>query len=131
MVEFLLKDLVEINTKRAPQDKLACVVRCCKKIFSILFKLPIIINKVIVTFFLSLQGCALAASGDSWHLTFALGQLGNLCFFREILCWAPWISLVHSTGLSCLEFLLELSIKLCMCYAWGFFCTTKGFKMGR
>jgi len=84
----LLKDLVEINTKRAPQDKLACVVRCCKKIFSILFKLPII-NKVIVTFFLLLQGCALAASGGSWHLTFALGQLGNLHFFREILCWAP------------------------------------------
>lgn len=36
-IKFVLKDLVEINTKRAPQDKLACVVRCCKKIFSILF----------------------------------------------------------------------------------------------
>ena len=35
---FLLQlaDLSEINTKRAPQDKLACVVRCCKKVFSIL-----------------------------------------------------------------------------------------------
>ena len=30
-------DLVEINTRRAPQDKLACVVRCCKNIFSILY----------------------------------------------------------------------------------------------
>ena len=30
------QDLAEINTKRAPQDKLACVVRCCKNIYKII-----------------------------------------------------------------------------------------------
>ena len=38
----------------------------------------------------------LAAPGCSWHLTFALRQLGNLTFFKEILCWAPWISQQHA-----------------------------------
>ncbi|KAM7427072.1 Rab5 GDP/GTP exchange factor [Porites harrisoni] len=36
LIEDSQQDLVEINTKRAPQDKLACVVRCCKKIFKII-----------------------------------------------------------------------------------------------
>ena len=35
---------------------------------------------------LTIEGCALAAPGCFWHLTFALRQLGNLTFFREILC---------------------------------------------
>ena len=34
------------------------------------------------------QGCALAEPGGLWHLTFVLGQLENLCFFIEIICWA-------------------------------------------
>lgn len=36
LIEDSQQDLVEINTKRAPQDKLACVVRCCKNIFKII-----------------------------------------------------------------------------------------------
>ncbi|KXJ19689.1 rab5 GDP/GTP exchange factor [Exaiptasia diaphana] len=36
LLEDAQHDLVEINTKRAPQDKLNCVVRCCKKIFKII-----------------------------------------------------------------------------------------------
>ena len=35
------------------------------------------------------QGCALAEPGGPWHLTFALGRLGNLIFFIQIICWAP------------------------------------------
>jgi len=31
-----------------------------------------------------------------WHLTCALRQLENLSFFfKEIVCWAPWISQVQ------------------------------------
>ena len=29
------------------------------------------------------------------RLTFALGQLENLSFFTEIICWAPWIIFSH------------------------------------
>ena len=36
-----------------------------------------------------LQGYALAKPSGPWHLTFALGQLENLSFFIQILCWAP------------------------------------------
>lgn len=36
LIEDAQQDLIEINTKRAPQDKLACVVRCCKNIFKII-----------------------------------------------------------------------------------------------
>ncbi|KAJ7360252.1 Rab5 GDP/GTP exchange factor [Desmophyllum pertusum] len=36
LIEDAQQDLVEINTKRAPQDKLACVVRCCKNIYKII-----------------------------------------------------------------------------------------------
>ncbi|XP_058944617.2 rab5 GDP/GTP exchange factor [Pocillopora verrucosa] len=36
LIEEAQEDLVEINTRRAPQDKLACVVRCCKNIFKII-----------------------------------------------------------------------------------------------
>ena len=46
-----------------------------------------------------LQGCALAEPGGPWRLTFVLGRLENLSFFLEIICWAPWISQVQSTGL--------------------------------
>ena len=35
------------------------------------------------------QGCALAEPGGPWRLTFALGQLENLRFFIQIICWAP------------------------------------------
>ena len=43
---------------------------------------------------------ALAVPGGLWHLTFALGWLGNLGnFYIELLCWAPWISQVQSIGL--------------------------------
>ena len=45
------------------------------------------------------QGCALAEPGGPWCLTFVPGRLENLSFFIEIICWAPWISLVQSTGL--------------------------------
>ena len=46
-----------------------------------------------------MQGCALAEPGGPWHLTFALGWLENLRFFIQIICWAPWILQVQSTGL--------------------------------
>ena len=46
-----------------------------------------------------LQGCALAKPGDPWCQTFALGQLENLRFFVQIICWAPWILQVQCTGL--------------------------------
>ena len=36
-----------------------------------------------------LQGCALAEPGGPWHLTVILGQLENLRFFIQIICWAP------------------------------------------
>ena len=45
------------------------------------------------------QGCALAEPGGPWRLTFVLGRLENFSFFIEIICWAPWISQVQSTGL--------------------------------
>ena len=35
------------------------------------------------------QGCALAEPGGPWHPTFAPGQLENLRFFIQIICWAP------------------------------------------
>ena len=38
-------------------------------------------------------------SSGPWYLSFFLGQIGNLSFFIEIICWAPWISQVQSTGL--------------------------------
>jgi hypothetical protein len=34
---FVFPDILEVNTKRAPQDKLACIVRCSKRVFRILF----------------------------------------------------------------------------------------------
>ena len=55
------------------------------------------------------QGCAVAEPGGLWRLTFVLGQLENLCFFIEIICWAHRISQVQSTGarLGSLQFFLE------------------------
>ena len=35
------------------------------------------------------QGCALVEPGGPWCLTFALGQLENLIFFIQIICWVP------------------------------------------
>ena len=35
------------------------------------------------------QGCAPAEPGGPWRLAFALGQLENLRFFTQIMCWAP------------------------------------------
>ena len=35
------------------------------------------------------QGCALAEPGGPWRLTFALGRLGNLSSFIQIICGAP------------------------------------------
>ena len=46
-----------------------------------------------------LQGCALAKPGGPCCQTFALGQLENLRFFVQIICWAPWILQVQCTGL--------------------------------
>ena len=45
------------------------------------------------------QGCALAEPGGIGRLIFALGWLENLSFFIQIICWAPKISQVQSTGL--------------------------------
>ena len=45
------------------------------------------------------QGCALAEPGSPWCLTFAAGRLENRRFFIQIICWAPWILQVQSTGL--------------------------------
>lgn len=47
------------------------------------------ITQIFYLLYINNTRLCLAAPGCSWHLTFALGQLGNLCFFREILCWAP------------------------------------------
>lgn len=33
---FLISDIIEMDAKRAPQDKLACLVRCSKHIFEVL-----------------------------------------------------------------------------------------------
>ena len=52
-----------------------------------------------LTFSKEIQGCALAEPGGPWHLTFALGRLENLSLFIQIICWAPWIFQVKSTGL--------------------------------
>ena len=46
-----------------------------------------------------LQGCALAKAGGPCYQTFALGQLENLRFLVQIICWAPWILQVQCTGL--------------------------------
>ena len=46
-----------------------------------------------------IQGCALAEPGGPWHPTFALRWLENLKFFIQIICWAPKVSEVKSTGL--------------------------------
>ena len=35
--------------------------------------------------------------GGPWCLTFALGQLENLSFFIQIICWPHWILQFHST----------------------------------
>ena len=45
------------------------------------------------------QGCALVEPGGPWRLTFAPWRLENLRFFIQIICWAPWILQVQSTGL--------------------------------
>ena len=42
-------------------------------------------------------GATLAAPRWPWHLTFALGWLGNLSFCIEIMWGVPWISQVQST----------------------------------
>jgi len=36
-----------------------------------------------------MQGCALAQPGGPWQPTFAPGQLENLRFLIQIICWAP------------------------------------------
>ena len=46
----------------------------------------------------TVQGRALAELGDRWHPTFAPGRVENLRFFIQIICWAPWILQVQSTG---------------------------------
>ena len=45
------------------------------------------------------QGCALAEPGGPWRLAFAPGQLENLRFFIQIICWAPLILQFQSIGL--------------------------------
>ena len=45
------------------------------------------------------QGCAPAEPGGPWRPTFALVQLENERSFIQIICWAPWILQVQSTGL--------------------------------
>ena len=35
------------------------------------------------------QGCALAEPSVPWRPAFALGRLGNLPFFIQIMVWAP------------------------------------------
>ena len=41
----------------------------------------------------------LSSSRACWPLTFALGWRENLRFFKQIICWAPRILQVQSTGL--------------------------------
>ena len=53
------------------------------------------------------------------HLTFALRSLGSLSFSLEILCWAPWISQVQSTGL---PFNFSQSTALCRMDVAYFMC---------
>ena len=44
------------------------------------------------------QGCTLAEPGGPWCPTFAPGQIENLRFFIQIVCWAPYILQVQNTG---------------------------------
>ena len=37
---------------------------------------------------MSSQGCALVEPSGPWRLTFVIGQLENLRFFIQIICWA-------------------------------------------
>ena len=46
-----------------------------------------------------MQGYALALPGGPWHFSFARGQLENLSFFIETMCWAPRVSQAQSSGL--------------------------------
>ena len=46
-----------------------------------------------------MQRYALALPGGPWHFIFAHGQLENLSFFLETMCWAPRISQAKSSGL--------------------------------
>ena len=55
------------------------------------------------------QGCALAEPGGPWCLTFALGRLGNLSFFIQIICWAYARFYIFS-ALGSLQFSLEHSL---------------------
>ena len=53
-----------------------------------------------------MQRCALALPGGPWHFSFAWGQLENLSFFIETMCWVPMVSQAQSSGL------LEHSLKI-------------------
>ena len=46
-----------------------------------------------------IHGCALAEPSGPWRLTFGLRRLKNFTFFIQIICRAPWISQVQSSGL--------------------------------
>ena len=54
------------------------------------------------------QGCALAEPSGPWRLTFALGQLENLRFFIQIICWDPGFYSFRALG--SLKFSLEHSL---------------------
>ena len=55
-----------------------------------------------------IQGFALAEPGFPWRPTFALGQLENLRFFIQIICWAP--KFYRFRVLGSLQFSLEHSL---------------------
>ena len=61
----------------------------------------------------------LCSSSPQWPLApnFPPGQLENLRIFIDIMCWAPWISQVQSTGLS--SFFLRAQPCVCKVY-WSF-----------
>ena len=95
----LFSNRSQTSSKCGTQGRAECVTAVLTT-FWCLFFYSVKENKFLFPI-LDLQGWALVAPGDPWHLAFALGQLGGFFFFHILrsICWAPWISQFQSTVL--------------------------------